>query len=318
MGCWNVSCAVSHLPIQREDPIRLVLLRQGVWHHDVENDHPWAQWVPMSLPVQGWYDEYGGVKNVARTALTDYQVESIRRVALPLTEEQMLYAQPLDRFPHTIESITTAAVLGFLRLRFEEDRTCHVSPMLISESMWRHLCSSVDHEGAATRRPRVERTAKTAVRRLQESVMWFRERPLRAKEMEERLSEDKPTTQKWLQAMDSANDLIPTELAGGYDSLPDVLVRGDLHDDSVWRQGFGQFTEQDWCAFEDQVADLWTFTHTYQLDLWRSFHPNVRPTFQFDPTRDAMQSHRNLLRKIQEGCDELGRAMKDLPGKTRH
>lgn len=318
MGCWNVTCAVSHLPIQRDDPLRLLLLRQGVWHHDHEPSHPWAQWVPMSLPVRGWYDEYGGIKNVARTTITDLQVETIRRVAQPLTDEEKMHSSPLEEFPNTLNSIVAAASLGFLRLEFDEGRICHVSPMYISESMWRYLCRSISHEGVATRRARVAQTVKRAVARLQGSVTWYRERDSRVEEIRRAPAEDQPAAEDLLEAMDLAHNLPPQELMGGYDSLPDVLVRGDLHDDPVWREGFEQFTVPDWEVFEDEVVDVWTFAHTYELDLRRSFHPNVHPTFQFDPTKGSVESHRLLLQRIQERCDDLDRAVKELQGKTRH
>ena len=67
MGSWNATCAVSHLPIFVNDPVRLVMLvempRSSVSGIKPSGPlHPNDGWTPISLPMKGAYDDYGAVE----------------------------------------------------------------------------------------------------------------------------------------------------------------------------------------------------------------------------------------------------------------
>ena len=63
MGCWNGTCFVTGLAIEYESPVRFFLLSEqagktpsGGYSGNVD------RWCPTTLPLQGIYDDYGGVK----------------------------------------------------------------------------------------------------------------------------------------------------------------------------------------------------------------------------------------------------------------
>lgn len=59
MGCWEETCLVSHLPIERDEPANLILLARTELFGGPQGD---AGWQPYSLPMLGKYDEYGCVE----------------------------------------------------------------------------------------------------------------------------------------------------------------------------------------------------------------------------------------------------------------
>ena len=67
MGCFNGTCAISHLPILGGNPVRLLLLRETPFHQECgPNGATTATdlYQPIGLPIQGIYDEYGGITAV--------------------------------------------------------------------------------------------------------------------------------------------------------------------------------------------------------------------------------------------------------------
>ena len=64
MGCWNETCMISGLPIECGDEVKLVLL---VKNGELINNniyYPTDLFSPLSFPITGVYDDYGGVEDV--------------------------------------------------------------------------------------------------------------------------------------------------------------------------------------------------------------------------------------------------------------
>lgn len=59
MGCWEETCLLSHLPIERGEPVNLILLARTELFGGPQGE---AGWQPYSLPMLGKYDEYGCVE----------------------------------------------------------------------------------------------------------------------------------------------------------------------------------------------------------------------------------------------------------------
>jgi hypothetical protein len=82
MGCWNETCGLSGLPIQQGDPVHAyVLVRQewapaspitGTCYSNDYYDH-------LFLPLQGTYDDYGGVENLVMDDHAQYCWAQIQR-----------------------------------------------------------------------------------------------------------------------------------------------------------------------------------------------------------------------------------------------
>lgn len=61
MGCHNMMCGVSHVPILANDRVWLILLKETDYPSKVRV-HPCDQWEPILIPIAGHYDEYGWIK----------------------------------------------------------------------------------------------------------------------------------------------------------------------------------------------------------------------------------------------------------------
>lgn len=57
MGCWNQTCGLSNLPILGGEPVVVVLCCYARYGSSNE-----GEWFPVSLPVEGEYDEYGFIE----------------------------------------------------------------------------------------------------------------------------------------------------------------------------------------------------------------------------------------------------------------
>lgn len=69
MGDFNHKGNFSNLPIEYGDEIVvLVGLARNNKNYDIDNFAPGMSFVPMSLPIYGRYDDYGGIENVIKTS----------------------------------------------------------------------------------------------------------------------------------------------------------------------------------------------------------------------------------------------------------
>lgn len=62
MGCWNKTCAISHLPIFDQEDVMLVLLRNNTLHKSRSLCHNTGLWLPVGAPVFSKYNDYGGIE----------------------------------------------------------------------------------------------------------------------------------------------------------------------------------------------------------------------------------------------------------------
>jgi len=83
MGCFNVACTVSHLSINCGDPVVYIPLLPKNWsirnypdykHHLVGNQsgliYSNCYFNPLTFPIKGQYNDYGGIENVEECANT--------------------------------------------------------------------------------------------------------------------------------------------------------------------------------------------------------------------------------------------------------
>lgn len=62
MGCYNLTCDISNLPIRAGDKVILIPLVKRT-HGEVHPCYPSDCFAPIGFPVLAEYDEYGGVEN---------------------------------------------------------------------------------------------------------------------------------------------------------------------------------------------------------------------------------------------------------------
>lgn len=68
MGCWNATCFLTRLPILYHEPVKLVLVAQR--EPDRQNaNHADGVYAPVALPLDGLYDDYGGIEDITAPEL---------------------------------------------------------------------------------------------------------------------------------------------------------------------------------------------------------------------------------------------------------
>ena len=108
MGSWNESCGVTGLPVSQwpDAKVRYMIIRKVKRsNHDHAVYYPYDIFQPVSVLVEGDYDDYGGVdlKPEAATALFD----SLKECGIEVTESDMRgsirvngeeYSLPVDHY----------------------------------------------------------------------------------------------------------------------------------------------------------------------------------------------------------------------------
>lgn len=76
MGCWNATCNISHLPIQYQDKIVLILLINGSNKHTTNTCYATDNFQQFAMPIRGEYDDYGGIKNIETSLANENLIKS--------------------------------------------------------------------------------------------------------------------------------------------------------------------------------------------------------------------------------------------------
>lgn len=75
MGCYNGTCGISNLPIHAGNPIYLLLMiSNGDWTQSIAGQayYPDDLYKPIGFPIEGEYDDYGGIENVKQNQLNEH------------------------------------------------------------------------------------------------------------------------------------------------------------------------------------------------------------------------------------------------------
>lgn len=344
MGSSDVTCAISHLPIQYKEPCRFIFLRQAIaWDDDLEPgswEHVWAKWIPLSLPVKGLYDSYGRLMAGYREergehdshhveydpdALLRFQIESIARVAEPIPNDERQGYGDLERFPNTIESLMSACERGYLKVRLprdtgkdnEESKQCvlRVSPYYVSERAWQAIVTPTERSiGGHAWKNKLRQDEKNAVYWLRDVVEHYRDLPERRERMEEILDKADLEGEKKEDLLegifDKALPLTLRDLTPHHEMQSDILVVGGnwKPDVRVYRSLL-EFGDEDWNQMRDLVFEHQIFCSTVQYELRRTFQPELfRNQFWFPDTE--LLGHRLLARYVEEWCLDIEREHK--------
>lgn len=82
MGCWCGTCAISHLPINAGDKIRLFFMTMQDYGNEKEGAgfcYSHDVWYPRGLPIAGEYDDYGGIENIKEDINSKILVEGLKK-----------------------------------------------------------------------------------------------------------------------------------------------------------------------------------------------------------------------------------------------
>ena len=153
MGSWDSTCAISHLPIEWDDPIRFIFLRGPRWDNTADS-HAWE---PVTLPIKGIYNGYGAIKGFKETNLTRFQVQVLAKFAASREEVEVRTGDDtMERYPNDLDSLTHVSERGGLELTIpmQEDkdpRVFRVLPYMVREEVYQAMVNGV----VATGRERI-------------------------------------------------------------------------------------------------------------------------------------------------------------------
>lgn len=112
MGCWNETCALTNLPIMAGDEVVVIPLvkKEGCgknyyWHSDAS---------PLTLPIEGEYDEYGSIENIK---ISDITLKVLENMDLYILENEKYVP-----FTFTLEVFFDNLPQGNLFLKYYIDK----------------------------------------------------------------------------------------------------------------------------------------------------------------------------------------------------
>lgn len=87
MGHYNETCGISQMPITAGDPVRMFLIVENKYGDTGPAlSYNSELWKPFGLPLRGTYDEYGGLENIQEDALSDYLLETIKKMVIEVPD----------------------------------------------------------------------------------------------------------------------------------------------------------------------------------------------------------------------------------------
>ncbi len=137
MGCVNLTCAISNLPICVDDEVIFLVLKQ---HSRSDILHVNGFWTPELLPIVASYNEYGSIENWSSTetplfnVMTSYYKENL----LEEVESQFhewYGATGVKRQNVNIENLLAWFVTNNVKTVMFDKEVEHV-PVMIHKSIW--------------------------------------------------------------------------------------------------------------------------------------------------------------------------------------
>jgi len=305
MGGTDITCGISGLPIATDEPMRFIFLRQpdpeyvGGMHW-----HPWAKWLPISLPVKGTYNFYGMLHDLEPTPLIKLTAEVIGRYALPLPDPEDAEGRPpLDKYPHTIESLMKACERGYLSIEIpprkddDDEPTIirsKISPFYVSEEMYQTCIHNIEDEGRGISTFRTRLTPREGEKpggALRSAHEW----PQKRAEMQELNKEHGVGLDD-----DFLNTFGLRDLTSNMEATPDILGCGtNWKPDVSDLKSLAEFGDDDWKQFDEESLGIRVFDYTLRINLRREWYPTLA-LGQYHFPNDELISHRMLARKIEE------------------
>lgn len=131
MGCWNGTCALTNLPILAGDPIVLYPLRATLAVEATMGGgycYSTALAQPLTLPVRGVYNDYGGIENLRGASK---EVQAFFEATLDLFVDSE--GQPTEHSPSDLESFLNDGIeRGDVFMRYR-DKPLPLSFMMMHE-----------------------------------------------------------------------------------------------------------------------------------------------------------------------------------------
>lgn len=83
MGCWNGTCGLSNLPILYGDKVVCFIVKRDEYGEKEGIKHecyPWDRSSPLTFPLVGYYDDYGGIEKIEPSPHIDFIIEYFKKL----------------------------------------------------------------------------------------------------------------------------------------------------------------------------------------------------------------------------------------------
>jgi hypothetical protein len=268
------------------------LLRQQVYQ-EPDSFHPVAKWSPVTLPLKGVYDDYGGIKEVVEDNVVKFQVECLARHARVNPRAREDDAKEYRGNLNNLQTILDCCERGLLELAYTrtdlkdlkpgEDiddsrrvvRATHVVPMFVHEQVYQEIVHGwgghqiggrdwrkiLSEDGNGTEGSRLRQYMEIAMEKDSRKSSGLSE----ADEIMEKHAID-------LKALYAG--MVIRNGMGAFESWPDVFAVG-----GKWKEDWDsygmlkEFTDEDWDSFLEREMDLLTFFYVMSRELRRPLQP---------------------------------------------
>jgi len=303
MGCWDVTCAVTNLPIQDGDPIRFFFLRQPLYADGVGKS--FAQWLPVTVPIKGIYNNYGAVTGYD-DRIIQFQRDCLKRFAVWDSDRDDGHDDHPDDpdFPNTMKSLISACERGGLRLRLPyndhcegEDpvfKTVYTAPFMVHEEIYQHMIAGPDRAppGVGTWRRRLEKSGDRRIGRgkvesLRGAVEWAQGADDR-KRLREILVEK--GEKDLASSLDEMHSIFLRDTGSNLENMPDLTCIGNEWEPKI--ESFPtlfEFTEEDWTELGNRALDQEVFFWTMK-ECRRLMYPALYMDQYYYPDNDLTSS----------------------------
>lgn len=81
MGCWNGTCGLSNLPILHGDKVVCFIVKKDDYENKISHEcYPWDHSSPLTFPLIGYYDDYGGIENIEPSPHIDFIIKYFKKI----------------------------------------------------------------------------------------------------------------------------------------------------------------------------------------------------------------------------------------------
>ncbi len=140
MGIWNATCGISHLPIQGDEPCRLLFLVESIRQERGDGGFTGTEdlWTPFSLPIPGLYDENGCLKDAGPDWYIQVFIDQVRSLMVEM-EAQNEFDEPVSKDDLDLDTIIRHVYNGKMALDAGEQGLLHLGLVFIREDIYEAL-----------------------------------------------------------------------------------------------------------------------------------------------------------------------------------
>lgn len=152
MGSYDVTCNISHLPIQGGDAVRVVFLQRNQTSMDPANDmaldhgdnsrercYATDFWFPKNIPIKAKYYDYGQVDHVEEGIVYDLFMEQLNSTLIEIPQGPNQYHDPAATKGMDWDRLWDVTTEGRLRVKGWHRKAVPVCAVMIREDVFQAM-----------------------------------------------------------------------------------------------------------------------------------------------------------------------------------